>query len=65
MGFVAVQRARRGNLLAQQRTDRAEAFCAGRMRYLQRLKGWPTFGKGWTARVAGVRMLALQMASGN
>lgn len=39
-------------------------YCAARFAYLQRLKTWPTFGKGWTARVAGVRMLALKMAAG-
>ena len=39
-------------------------YCAVRFAYLQRLKTWPTFGKGWTSRVAGVRTLALKMAAG-
>ncbi|OYV74694.1 MAG: hypothetical protein B7Z66_15585 [Chromatiales bacterium 21-64-14] len=27
-------------------------FCAYRLQYYTSLKGWPTFGKGWTNRVA-------------
>lgn len=42
-----------------------EDYIARRLTFLQRLKTWPTFGRGWTNRLAGVRALALQMASGN
>ena len=55
--LAAVQKANAAALI--------EDYCAGRFAYLQRLKGWPTFGRGWTARVAGVRLLALQMAAGD
>lgn len=37
-------------------------LCDNRLAFLRRLPTWSTFGKGWTARVAGVRALALQMA---
>ncbi len=39
------------------------ALCDARMDFLKGLKTtWPTFGKGWTTRVAGVRSEALAMA---
>lgn len=38
------------------------ALCDERMVYLRSLKIWPTFGKGWTRRVTGVRAAALVMA---
>lgn len=37
-------------------------LCAHRLAFLERLSTWPTFGKGWSARVTGVRKLALEMA---
>ena len=37
-------------------------YCALRMSFLRRLKTWPVFGKGWTARVARVKLLALKLA---
>lgn len=37
-------------------------LCARRLAYVRSLKTWPTFGKGWTSRIAGVRKLALAMA---
>lgn len=37
------------------------SLCNRRMAFLQGLKTWPTFSKGWTARVAGVRKEALAM----
>lgn len=37
-------------------------FNDDRMTFLQGLKTFPTFGKGWTRRVSGVRSLSLQMA---
>lgn len=36
-------------------------LCDERMRFLEGLKTWPTFGKGWSSRVAGVREDALHM----
>lgn len=38
------------------------AICDERMKYLKGLRIWPTFGKGWTRRVTGVRAAALRMA---
>lgn len=38
------------------------AYCDGRMAFLRGLPTFPTFGKGWTSRVTGVRKLALEMA---
>lgn len=40
-----------------------ETLCAKRLAFLKGLPTWPTFGKGWGARVAGVRKLALEMAA--
>lgn len=34
-----------------------------RMAFLRGLKTWPTFGRGWTARVDAIRAAALRMAS--
>lgn len=39
-----------------------EALCAKRIAFLKRLSTWPTFGKGWSARVSGVLRLAKDMA---
>jgi lysozyme family protein len=39
-----------------------EFICDSRMDFLRDLKTWPTFGKGWTRRVAGVRAEALKLA---
>jgi lysozyme family protein len=39
--------------------DRA---CDARLMFLQRLKTWPTFGKGWARRVAEVRAAAKDLA---
>lgn len=36
-------------------------ICARRMGFLQRLSTWGTFGKGWTARVSGVKATGLAM----
>lgn len=36
-------------------------LCDNRLRFLQGLNTWPTFGRGWDSRVAGVRKLALSM----
>lgn len=37
------------------------AYCDDRMAFLRGLKTFPTFGKGWTSRVQGVRALATDM----
>ncbi|MRX33231.1 glycoside hydrolase family 108 protein [Aminobacter sp. MDW-2] len=37
-------------------------LCDKRMKFLRVLKTWPTFGKGWTARVSRVRAAALKMS---
>jgi lysozyme family protein len=35
-----------------------------RLKFLQRLEIWPTFGKGWSRRVAEVKAFSLQLAAG-
>jgi lysozyme family protein len=40
------------------------AVCDERLAFLQRLKTWPVFGRGWARRVAEVRSVALAMAEG-
>ncbi|WP_158963896.1 glycoside hydrolase family 108 protein [Chachezhania sediminis] len=40
-----------------------DAMCDARMAFLKRLRTWPTFGRGWTRRVADVRELAHIWAS--
>ncbi len=37
-------------------------YMDARLDYLESLRTWPTFGKGWTSRVAAVRREALKMA---
>lgn len=44
--------------------DLVNALCNQRMSFLQRLRTWGTFGRGWTSRVRGVRAHALAMAAG-
>ena len=39
------------------------AICDERLRFLQSLKTWPVFGKGWGARVAEVKAFSLQLAA--
>ena len=39
-------------------------ICTARLAFLQRLKGWSTFGKGWGRRVAEVRTVAQGWAHG-
>ncbi|RWE31530.1 glycosyl hydrolase 108 family protein [Mesorhizobium sp.] len=38
-----------------------DTTCDARLKFLQRLPTWPTFGKGWSSRVASVRREALLM----
>jgi lysozyme family protein len=40
------------------------AICDERLRFLQSLKTWGVFGKGWGARVAEVKAYALRLAAG-
>lgn len=40
------------------------AICDERLRFLQSLKTWRVFGKGWGARVAEVKAYSLQLAAG-
>lgn len=44
-------------------TDLIAAVNAERLKFLQGLKTWPTFGKGWGARVQSVNAAALKMAA--
>jgi lysozyme family protein len=39
-----------------------DRLCDDRLAFLKRIKGWATFGNGWTSRVARVRALAKDMA---
>ncbi len=41
-----------------------ELYCAKRLEFLQSLRTFPTFGKGWSRRVAEVKTVALAMAQG-
>lgn len=40
------------------------AICDERLQFLQNLRTWPVFGKGWARRVAEVRATALRWAGG-
>lgn len=42
-----------------------DEICDSRLAFLKRLKTWPTFGKGWARRVAGIRAKATEMAAGS
>jgi lysozyme family protein len=42
--------------------DLVIAICTERLAFLKALKTFPVFGRGWTARVNGVRATALAMA---
>jgi lysozyme family protein len=53
-------------MIAVMRHDPAQLIneiCDGRMAFLKSLNTWPTFGKGWSRRVADVRKHALEMAA--
>jgi lysozyme family protein len=39
------------------------AICDERLHFLQSLKTWPVFGRGWSRRVAEVKSKALKMAA--
>lgn len=60
-----------GPLRAKQHLDKAvggpsedtiNKICDSRMAFLKRLTIWPTFGKGWTNRVKGIRSKSLELA---
>jgi lysozyme family protein len=38
-----------------------KTICTERLQFLRGLLTWPVFGKGWSARVAGVRTFALAL----
>lgn len=38
-------------------------LCDARLAFLEKLPTWPTFGRGWSARVASVRTEALKMTA--
>lgn len=40
-------------------------ICDQRMKFLRALKTFPTFGKGWTSRVSGVKKVAQDWATGD
>ncbi|MDG4883013.1 glycosyl hydrolase 108 family protein [Mesorhizobium sp. WSM4884] len=40
-----------------------DTVCDARLAFLERLPTWPTFGKGWSARVASVRAEALLISA--
>lgn len=42
--------------------DKINQLCDQRLYFLQRLKTWPNFGKGWGRRVAGIKAKAIEMA---
>lgn len=42
-----------------------EELCADRLAFLKRLKHWPSFKNGWTARITGVETHATEMAAQN
>ncbi|MBB4277014.1 glycoside hydrolase family 108 protein [Rhizobium mongolense] len=58
-----------GTLLALSGVNDNDAFvgliCDRRMAFLRALKTWKTFGKGWTARVNGVRAVGQAWATGS
>ncbi|MBZ9816719.1 glycoside hydrolase family 108 protein [Mesorhizobium sp. CA7] len=41
-----------------------DALCDARLAFLEKLSTWPSFGRGWSARVASVRRQALLMSAG-
>jgi lysozyme family protein len=45
----------------QDAADLINEICDGRLAFLKGLNTWPTFGKGWSRRVADVRKHALAM----
>ncbi|TCR01054.1 glycoside hydrolase family 108 protein [Neorhizobium sp. JUb45] len=58
-----------GTILAASQVNDNDALvgkiCELRLAFLKQLKTWKTFGKGWSARVAGVRKVGQAWASGS
>jgi lysozyme family protein len=48
----------------QNPSELIELYCAKRLEFLQALRTFPTFGRGWSRRVAEVKTVALEMAQG-
>ncbi|TGS63025.1 hypothetical protein EN844_24655 [Mesorhizobium sp. M3A.F.Ca.ET.201.01.1.1] len=40
-----------------------DTICDARLKFLERLPTWPTFGKGWQRRIVAVRIQAMLMAT--
>lgn len=57
LGPITLEAARRADAAAV-----IDQLCGDRLAWLKRLKHWPTFGRGWTARVSAVETEALAMA---
>lgn len=57
IGSVTLDMAKRAPAVAT-----IKRMCAARMSFLQGLKTWRTFGKGWSRRVADVEAVAVSMA---
>lgn len=47
--------------LKQDPADLVNRMCDERMSFLRSLKTWPTFGRGWSSRIMGLRKAALNM----
>lgn len=47
--------------IAGYKSDLAADLCDRRLAFLQSLATWPTFGKGWAARVASVKKVAREL----
>lgn len=52
-GIIGLETVSKANM--QDPFDLIERLCQRRMRFLRGLKHWDTFGRGWTARVMGVK----------
>ena len=58
-GVIGVMTLRAANEYDDQQL--IERLCDGRLSFLQRLRHWKTFGKGWRRRVVGVKAKAVDM----
>ena len=58
IGPITIAAAKKANAAAV-----VSRLCADRLAFLSRLSTWPTFKRGWKARVAGVEREALKMAA--
>lgn len=60
IGVITVEAVQKRNA-----ADVVKALCESRLAWLQRLRTWSTFGKGWGNRVRDVQAAATQMALGD